>query len=219
MAKIDNPDTKREINFRKAKLLATCGEINQFPQPDLAKAEIVLVGKSNVGKSTLINSLTGSRKLAYTSNTPGKTRLVIFFEIDDLLRLVDLPGYGFAQAAQAAQEKFSSLADHYLSSGRPLKEILILLDCRHLPGENDWQMMDWLEASSYPWTIVLTKADKLSKAKINQQQKEISERIIARYPGKEGIKILFVSAEKGIKIRELRNYLAAMVGAKAKRTD
>ncbi|HHU07308.1 MAG TPA: YihA family ribosome biogenesis GTP-binding protein [Clostridiaceae bacterium] len=210
----------KEINFRQAKLLATCGLASQFPAPDPAKPEIVLAGKSNVGKSTLINALTGKKKLAYTSQTPGKTRLINFFEVDNFLRLVDVPGYGFAQAASAELAKYSRLTDQYITSDRPLLHILLLLDSRHEPGVNDWQMMDWLQTIGHPWSIVLTKTDKLSRQKTLCQQRNIKSSIDNQFSFDEGdLLVHTVAAEKGTGIKELRQFLAGLAGGRAKKTD
>ncbi len=210
----------KEINFRQTRLLATCAKAGQFPAFDPAKPEIVLAGKSNVGKSTLINALTGIKRLAYTSQTPGKTRLINFFEVDNFLRLVDVPGYGYAQAASTEKAKYSDLTNQYITSDRPLRHILLLLDARHDPGANDWQMMDWLQALGHGWSIVLTKTDKLSRQQLLLRQREIRNIIVSRYSGDEDdLRIHIVAAEKGTGIKDLRQFLAGLVGAKAKRTD
>ncbi|NLB09818.1 MAG: ribosome biogenesis GTP-binding protein YsxC [Clostridiaceae bacterium] len=210
----------KEINFRQTRLLATCGKASQFPAPDSARPEIVLTGKSNVGKSTLINALTGSKKLAYTSQTPGKTRLINFFEVDNFLRLVDVPGYGFAQAASAELAKYSQLTDQYITSDRPLLHILLLLDSRHDPGANDWLMMDWLQTLGHPWSVVLTKTDKLSRQKLLLRQRNTKNSIVSGYSFDEGdLPVHIVAAEKGIGIKDLRQFLAKQAGARAKITD
>ncbi|HHV42783.1 MAG TPA: YihA family ribosome biogenesis GTP-binding protein [Clostridiaceae bacterium] len=210
----------KEINFRLTELLATCGNERQFPQTDHSKPEIVLAGKSNVGKSMLINALAGSKKLAYTSQTPGKTRLVNFFETDQALRLVDIPGYGYARVTSGVRAEYSDLTDRYLTGGRPLAHILLLLDSRHEPGELDWQMMDWLQSLGHPWSVILTKIDKLSRQKLREQERLIRSLIVSNYSLTEGeLTLHSVSAQKNIGIRELRQFLAYLIGARAKRTD
>lgn len=210
----------KEINFRLTKVLATCGTVRQFPPADPARPEIVLAGKSNVGKSTLINALAGSKKLAYTSQTPGKTRLIIFFEVDDALRLVDVPGYGYAKVSADARDKYSDLTNDYLTGDRPLAHILLLLDARHKPGAHDWQLMDWLQALGHPWSVVLTKSDKLSRQKLLEQKKLVRNLIAAKFSlDEDAIIITGVSAVKGGGIFELRQFLASLINARAKRTD
>jgi GTP-binding protein len=126
--------------------------------------EVAIVGKSNVGKSSLINMITGSRKLAKISSTPGKTRLINYFLINDELYLVDLPGYGFAKAPKQEQERWGQMIEGYLHGSEYLKHVLLLIDIRHKPGENDRMMIHWLRSFSVPFTVVATKADKVSRA-------------------------------------------------------
>ncbi|MDI9461472.1 MAG: ribosome biogenesis GTP-binding protein YihA/YsxC [Saccharofermentanales bacterium] len=210
----------KEINFRLTKVLATCGTARQFPPADPMRPEIVLAGKSNVGKSTLINALTGSKRLAYTSQTPGKTRLIIFFEIDETLRLVDVPGYGYAKVSPDVQEKYSGLTNDYLAGDRPLAHILLLLDARHKPGTHDWQLMDWLQTLGHPWSVVLTKSDKLSRQKLLEQKRLIKKLIAARFSlDEDAIIVAGVSAARGSGIPELRQFLASLINARAKKTD
>jgi len=134
------------------------------PYPPEASAEIAIVGKSNVGKSSLINSLCNNYKLARTSSSPGKTRLINFFRINRDFYLVDLPGYGFARAPKTEQEKWGRLMEDYLSSGR-VDHIFMLIDIRHAPTVEDRQMLQWIIYYNLPYTLVATKADKLAKSK------------------------------------------------------
>lgn len=129
--------------------------------------QIAMVGKSNVGKSSLINSLCNNFKLARISSSPGKTRLINFFRVNDAFHLVDLPGYGFAKAPKAEQEKWGRLMEAYLSSGL-LTHIFMLIDIRHAPTAEDKQMFEWILYYGVPFTLIATKADKLARSKRQQ---------------------------------------------------
>ncbi len=134
------------------------------PYPERAAAEIAIVGKSNVGKSSLINSLCNNKKLAKTSANPGKTRLINFFRINREFYFVDLPGYGFAKAPKTEKEKWGKLMEDYLSSGR-VDHIFMLIDIRHEPTGDDKLMLQWIIYYNLPFTLIATKADKLAKSK------------------------------------------------------
>ncbi|NCC82721.1 MAG: YihA family ribosome biogenesis GTP-binding protein [Clostridia bacterium] len=160
-------------NFQNARLTCTAGFLEQCPVDDIP--EVVLAGRSNVGKSSLINALTNSRNLARVSQSPGKTRLVLYFQVDRAFYLTDLPGYGYARASQAEQEKFNQLADRYLTSGRPIALVLLLVDIRLGPTAQDQQLMEWLEHEGIEYLLVLSKADKFSKAQISKKIQEYTE--------------------------------------------
>lgn len=132
--------------------------------PEKLSAEIAVVGKSNVGKSSLINSLCGRNKLAKTSATPGKTRLINYFLLNNEFYLVDLPGYGYAAAPKEEQQKWGSLMEGYLASGR-VSHIYMLIDIRHEPTALDRQMFGYILYYGLPYTLIATKADKLSRSK------------------------------------------------------
>lgn len=133
-----------------------------YPAP--LKAEIAIIGKSNVGKSSLINSLCNNYKLARTSQQPGKTRLINFFRINHAFYIVDLPGYGFAKAPKTEKAKWGELIETYLASGR-VTHIFQLLDIRHAPTQEDRQMFQWILYHGVPFTLIATKADKLARSK------------------------------------------------------
>lgn len=137
------------------------------PYPPAACCEIAVVGKSNVGKSSLINSLCNNHKLARTSQTPGKTRLINFFLLNRAFHLVDLPGYGFARAGKEEQRSWSGLIEAYLGSGR-VTHLFLLLDIRHAPTADDRQMYQWLLYYGVPFTLVATKSDKLARSRRQQ---------------------------------------------------
>lgn len=132
--------------------------------------QIAIAGKSNVGKSSLINCLCNQNKLARVSAEPGKTRLVNIFRINDDFHLVDLPGYGYARVSRSMQEDWGQMMDSYLSGSEHLCHILHLVDIRHDPGQHDLQMQAWIQHNRLPCTVIATKCDKLSRA---QQQKSI----------------------------------------------
>lgn len=132
--------------------------------------QIAIAGKSNVGKSSLINCLCNQNKLARVSSEPGKTRLVNVFRINDDFHLVDLPGYGYARVSRTMIEDWGAMMDSYLSGSEHLCHILHLVDIRYDPGENDIQMQAWIQHNNLPCTVIATKSDKLSRA---QQQKAI----------------------------------------------
>lgn len=138
---------------------------NHFPPPNLP--ELALSGRSNVGKSSLLNFLVGHTGIAKVSKTPGKTRAINFFEVDSSWRLVDLPGYGFARLSKGEVDAWKHLIDTYLRTRESLKGIIQLIDSRHPPLESDQRMMEWFDESGIPAIIVLTKIDKLGK---NQQR-------------------------------------------------
>jgi len=149
--------------IKKSKFVTSMAEFKTFPGQGLP--EIALAGKSNVGKSSLINSLTNNSKLARTSSAPGKTRLVNFYQINDEdMFLVDLPGYGFAKAPRQEKEKWAAMIEGYLEKSQYLRHVLQLVDIRHTPTQEDQMMINYLRHYDIPFTVVATKADKLSKA-------------------------------------------------------
>lgn len=149
--------------IKKSKFVISMAEFKSFPGQGLP--EIALAGKSNVGKSSLINSLTNNSKLARTSSAPGKTRLVNFYQLNDEdMFLVDLPGYGFAKAPRQEKDKWAAMIEGYLERSQNLRHVLQLVDIRHTPTQEDQMMVEYLRHYDIPFTVVATKADKLSKA-------------------------------------------------------
>jgi len=141
--------------------------------PEDGKPEFAFIGRSNVGKSSLINLITGKKGLAQTSSTPGKTRLINHFLINSRWYLVDLPGYGYAKTSKDSRDKFDRMIREYLTERMTLINIFLLIDARHEPLKPDLEFMEWLGSSGIPFTIVFTKSDKLGKTKLQQ--------VIARY--------------------------------------
>ncbi len=156
------------MRIKKAKFVTSIVKNGDFPGRGLD--EIAVAGKSNVGKSSLINRLCNNQKLARTSAEPGKTRVINIFLINEAFHLVDLPGYGYAKVSKGMQEDWGRMMNDYLCGSEYLKHIFHLVDIRHEPGDNDRQMADWIKASGLPYTVIATKADKLSRA---QRQRSI----------------------------------------------
>lgn len=151
-----------DFSIKTARFITSAGIGSELPER--LPCEIAIVGKSNVGKSSLINALCGRNKLAKTSATPGKTRLINFFLLNEEFYLVDLPGYGYAAAPKSEQEKWGKLMEDYLSSGR-VSHIYMLIDIRHEPTVLDRQMFGYIIYYGIPYTLIATKADKLAKSK------------------------------------------------------
>lgn len=145
----------------------------QYPTDD--KPEIAFVGRSNVGKSSIINALTNRKKLAKVSQTPGKTRLINFFLINDEFHLVDLPGYGYAKVSKKEQESWGKTIETYLIDRVPLKRVVLLVDSRHKPTEDDIIMYEWIKHYGYNVVIVATKSDKISNNDLFKSKKTIKD--------------------------------------------
>ena len=148
--------------IRKAEFLISAVKKEQYPNTGVP--EIAFAGKSNVGKSSMINALVNRRNLAKTSSQPGKTQTLNFYNINDEFNFVDLPGYGYAKVSKAEQAKWADMIDLYLHSRQELKEVILLVDIRHEPGRNDLLMYEWIKSFGFKGYIKATKADKLSKS-------------------------------------------------------
>ncbi len=180
--------------------------MTQLPPADVP--EIALAGRSNVGKSSLINAITGRLKLARASTEPGRTRELNFFRVGDTLRLVDLPGYGYAKASKAESAKWMALTRDYLRGRPPLKRVLMLIDARHGVKPYDTDVMEALDKAAVTYQLVLTKADKVKPtevaALIEKTQTQIAKRPAA-HP-----EIVATSSETGLGIEPLRAEIAAL---------
>ena len=152
--------------IKQAAFLTSVGQGSAYPPA--ACCEIAIVGKSNVGKSSLINSLCNNKKLAKTSQTPGKTRLINFFLLNRSFHLVDLPGYGYARTSKVQRAGFSRLVTSYILSRRNLATVFVLVDARHAPLKSDLDFITWLGENGIPIVICLTKADKLTRGALAQ---------------------------------------------------
>ncbi len=142
--------------------------------------EFAFVGRSNVGKSSLINYLTGNKALAKTSSTPGKTKMINYFDINDSFRFVDLPGYGYAKVGKGQLDVWSGLLGEYIKQSNSLQSVFLLLDIRHDPTMQDQQMIEFLIYNNIPFMIIVTKADKVAKSKQNNQINMIAKRLKVR---------------------------------------
>lgn len=156
------------IEFEKGRFIASALTEEEFPnlKNDQGKIlpEIAFIGRSNVGKSTLINSLLRDKKLAKTSSTPGKTQRINFFLIDDRFLLVDLPGYGYSKAAKKEVSDWSQSIDNYLQTRNSLSLLLLLIDCRREPSDEDFAMVAWAKEKKIPLLVIFTKSDKLLRS-------------------------------------------------------
>ncbi len=164
------------INLKNAVFVKSAPSIKDAP--DMGKVpEVLMLGRSNVGKSSLINTLVSKKGLAKTSNTPGKTRLMNFFLIDEQLALVDLPGYGYAKVSKTQQKEWQIAFETYMRDRETIALTLLLIDGRHGPQPSDIQMLEWLEANNLPVSIILTKLDKVKKG-LRQKQVQLTANLL-----------------------------------------
>ncbi|NOU61460.1 ribosome biogenesis GTP-binding protein YihA/YsxC [Marinifilum caeruleilacunae] len=154
------------MNITAAEFVMSNSDVKKCPKPD--KPEYAFIGRSNVGKSSLINMITNNKNLAKTSSKPGKTQLVNHFLINKDWYLVDLPGYGFAKVAKNTKQRFSRLIFKYIESRPNLVTLFVLIDSRHEPQAKDTEFMEWLGINGIPFSIIFTKADKLTKRKLSE---------------------------------------------------
>ncbi|CUS81641.1 ribosome biogenesis GTP-binding protein YihA/YsxC [Candidatus Kryptonium thompsonii] len=155
------------MKITSARFVASLTDVKQLPTDGLP--EIALVGRSNVGKSSLINKLCGKRNLAFISSTPGKTQALNYFLINESFYIVDLPGYGYARVPEHVKAGWSKLIENYLSNREQIKLVLHIVDARHEPTELDKMMAGWLDYFKIPYIIVITKIDKIARSKISRQ--------------------------------------------------
>ncbi|MGI6403017.1 MAG: ribosome biogenesis GTP-binding protein YihA/YsxC [Oscillospiraceae bacterium] len=188
------------MNFHNIQFEASYGTASQLPPSDLP--EIAFCGRSNVGKSSMINKIFNRKSLARVSSVPGKTVTINFFRLDEV-RFADLPGYGYAKVSRSEKARWSDLMEGYFNSGRNLKIIFLLMDIRHPPSDNDLIMLEFLRSSGYSFTIVLTKADKLSRAKQQARLMEFSQEI----PDASGLQLIAFSAKTGQGVDELHTII------------
>lgn len=161
--------------IKSAELETVCGITSKLPENLLS--EVAFAGKSNVGKSSLINGLLNRKALARTSSSPGKTQTINFYNINKELYFVDLPGYGYAKVSQEIRNKWGRMIEKYLHTSKQLKAIFLLIDIRHAPGENDKIMYDWIVANGYEPVIIATKLDKIKRSQKDKNIKIIREKL------------------------------------------
>jgi GTP-binding protein len=181
-------------------------DVRLCPKPD--KPEYAFIGRSNVGKSSLINMITGRRKLAKISGTPGKTITINHFVINASWYLVDLPGYGFAKRSKSEREKWEKMIRNYLLRRENLVCVFVLIDIRHEPQKNDMEFMEWLALSEIPFTLVFTKADKLKPMQLTNNEEVYRHKLLEEW--EELPPIVVTSAEKGDGREALLDYINSL---------
>ena len=164
-----------KVNTHNADILLSATNKSHYPQDDIP--EVALAGRSNVGKSSFINTMLNRKNLARTSGKPGKTQLLNFFNIDDKLRFVDVPGYGYARVSKKEREKWGKMIEEYLTSRETLRAVLSLVDLRHEPSADDVQMYEFLKYYEIPVILVATKADKIPRGKWNKHESMIKKKL------------------------------------------
>ena len=164
-----------EINTHNAEILLSAANKSHYPQDEIP--EIALAGRSNVGKSSFIKTFLNRKNLARTSGKPGKTQLLNFFNIDDKLRFVDVPGYGYAKVSKTERVKWGKMIEEYLTSRENLRAVVSLVDVRHEPSTDDVQMYEFLKYYEIPVIVVATKADKVPRGKWNKHESVIKKKL------------------------------------------
>ena len=179
------------MEIKKVSLETVCGVTSTLPENQLP--EVAFAGKSNVGKSSLINALMNRKSLARTSGQPGKTQTINFYNVNGAFYLVDLPGYGYAKVSEEVKAKWGKMVERYLRQSRQLKAVFLLIDIRHEPSANDRQMYDWIVSQGYHPIIIATKLDKLKRSQVPSALKTVREGLKA---GKETIILPFSALTK-----------------------
>jgi GTP-binding protein len=164
------------MSINKAVFVKSSTSVSECPQEKYP--EYAFIGRSNVGKSSLINTLTNQKELAKTSSTPGKTQMINHFLIDNKWNLVDLPGYGFAKAGKGELHEFNEMILQYIEKRRTLRHLFVLIDIRHTPQANDIEFMAWLVRHEISFSLIFTKADKLSKAQIQKSVQKYKKEVL-----------------------------------------
>ena len=182
--------------IRKVSLETVCGITSRLPENTLP--EIAFAGKSNVGKSSLINGLMNRKSLARTSAQPGKTQTINFYNVNDAFYLVDLPGYGYARVSEEVKAKWGKMVERYLKQSRQLRAVFLLIDIRHEPSANDRQMYDWILSQGYHPIIIATKLDKLNRSQVPAAVKRVREGLKAEKgrPDSKPIPTMVASVEQ-----------------------
>ena len=194
--------------IKNVALETVCGITSKLPAND--KIEVAFAGKSNVGKSSLINALMNRKSLARTSSQPGKTQTINFYNINDAMYYVDLPGYGYAKIAVAVKEKWGKMIERYLRNSQMLKMVFLLIDIRHDPSANDKMMYDWILYNGYEPIIIATKLDKIKRSQLQKQVKAIRTGL-----GMKGGTVIPFSAET----KQGRDEIWEMIDAWVAETD
>lgn len=198
-----NEEMKRKVVIKNATFITSAAKEDQFITPQ--KPMIAVCGKSNVGKSSFINMLANRKKLAKTSSEPGRTRLVNYFDFGEFV-LADLPGYGFARVSKSEKIKWAKTLDDFFKQKQNISHVFMLVDSRHDPTADDVQMMEYLHFYTLPFTVVLTKADKLSRMKVKEHKKAIAADL---YLGEKNL--IATSAETGFGKDEILEKIAQII--------
>jgi GTP-binding protein len=191
------------MEIKNAEFVVSNTDVSKCPEGD--KPEYAFIGRSNVGKSSLINMLTNKKGLAMTSQKPGKTQLINHFIIDDNWYLVDLPGYGYAQHGKENRERLRSMIKDYILEREQLTNLFVLLDSRHEPQKIDLEFMEWLGESGIPFSIVFTKTDKISHSRLHENLKVYKDKLLETW--EELPPIILSSSEKNEGRDEILNYI------------
>ena len=190
----------------EAKFVWGTQTVGQWPRTMFP--EVAFVGRSNVGKSSLLNALVGQRGLAKTSKTPGRTQQFNFFNLGDRFMLVDMPGYGYASVGKKLEQMWTLLADDYFKTREQLKRLFVLVDSRHGLKDTDRMLMDWLNRSAIPYQIVLTKVDKAKKEELEQIKTEVAAELQKNAAAVPHVVLTSAEAKQGID--ELRGIIASL---------
>ena len=194
------------MEIKKARFITSNTSVSKCPKPD--RPEYAFIGRSNVGKSSLINMLVNSKSLAKTSSRPGKTQLINHFLIDESWYLVDLPGYGYAQAPKAEIKKWERFIREYILKRENLYCLFVLIDIRHEPLDVDLEFIEWLGAHSVPFAIIFTKSDKLKPEEIESNVHRYQEKLMEKW---EPLPAIFISsAEKFTGKEQIVSYIASI---------
>ena len=194
------------MRYDKAEFKAAYGTFGQLPESDLP--EIAFAGRSNVGKSSLLNKLFGRKNLARVSSVPGKTITINFYQVDEY-NFVDLPGYGYAKVAKTEKERWAEMMEGYFNSDRNIKLVVQLVDMRHPPTKDDIMMMEFLQSCGYEFIVVMTKADKLKKKKEYNERIEKSKQEMSFVPED---RIIPFSSENGQGLDIVKKYIEQYLG-------
>lgn len=191
------------MHIHSAEFVCSNTDVKKCPEP--TKPEYAFIGRSNVGKSSLINKLVLRKGLAKTSSRPGKTQLINHFVVNDQWYLTDLPGYGYAKVSKTAKQKFQKLIEDYILERQNLVNLFVLIDSRHEPQKIDLEFMQWLGECEIPFSMVFTKTDKLGSGKLNGNIKAYSKKMLESWAS---MPLFFAtSAESGEGVDQLRNYI------------
>ncbi len=203
------------MEIKNATFIISNTDVNKCPEGD--RPEYAFIGRSNVGKSSLINMLTNRKGLAMTSQMPGKTVLINHFLINDEWFLVDLPGYGYAQCGAEGRERIRRIIEGYIMGRAQLTSLFVLIDCRHEPQKIDLEFMEWLGENGVPFAIIFTKIDKISKGRLNENVNRYKERLLETW--EELPPIFYTSSEKKEGKEELLDYIEQVNKGLASETD